>query len=268
MSRNKAMVAGALFVAALSGAPSAAAPVYAGVAGATLLDSGAMVVGGSSPFARTETFEYVRTPDGGYVLLNTITAAKGTYRVAVRFDLDAQWNSLRAEGVGLYGGKPVTITMVRNGKQVDISVKGEEKDLAPVATCDPDCFINMSPSATSMFVMTRHYDFKRGGEQVFRWTGQDLDRERTLSGGQAKLTYRGEIAAAHPDGTALKLRHFTFVELLPGPDGKIFPLDFDLWTDEEHRPFGFRVRQPGGTSSGTVALRQGYESLGDKLFAP
>jgi hypothetical protein len=238
--------------------------LYSGVTGATVLDSGTLVVSGSR-FAREETFEYIRRPDGGITLLNSITAADGSYRVNARFDLDGAWQSQSAHGVGLYDGKTVNIAMVRAGESVAITVTGAGVELRPRAECRPDCFINMSPSATAMFVMTRHYDFKRGGEQEFRWAGQDLDRVRTLSGGRARLTFQGEQAVEGPSG-AMRVRHFTFVELLPAPDGSTFRLDFDLWTDDMHRPLGFRVRVPGA-GGGTVALRKGYERLQRQLMA-
>lgn len=253
-----------LFVCvALMGTQAQAADpaTYAGVGGVKLLDSGLMAVTGGGPFDREENFEVLQRPDGGYTLLNIITAADGRYRVSARFDLDAAWSSQSAHGVGLYGGKPVAITMRRDGKQVRITVKGDGVDLSPTAVCDPDCFINTSPSATAMFVMTRHYDFKKGGEQEFRWTGQDLDQVRTLSGGKARLVFKEEKEVPRWDGSGFALRHFTFVEALPTPNGGTYTLNFDLWTDDMHRPMGFRVRVPGGSAAGVVGFRKGYEDV-------
>ncbi len=238
---------------------------FAGQAGAIILDSGVFVVTGNPLFAREESFEYVRRQDGGVTLLNTITASDGRFRVRARFDLDAQWRSLRASGVGLYDGVPVEIQMRRNGEQVDITVKGEGVNLTPTAVCDPDCFINMSPSSLAMFVMTRHYDEAKGGAQTFRWAGQDLDRVRTLSGGKADLTYQGskvyqrQTLPGRPPRQAT-VRHYTFVELLPLDDGGTFALDFDLWTDADHRPLGFRVRTPGAGTA-TTGFRVGWEGV-------
>jgi hypothetical protein len=239
--------------------------IYAGVAGAKLIDSGAMVVAAGGPFDREESFEYLQRPDGGYVLLNTITAASGAYRVQARFDLDAKWRSESAYGIGLYEGKPVDIAMKAAGKQVKIAVRPRDAAKGgltsdPVAVCDPDCFINMSPSITSMFVMTRHYDFAKGGAQTFRWTGQDLDRVRTLSGGTATLSFKGEVEAARAGGP-LKVRHFTFLETMPNPSGGTYSLDFDLWTDLDHKPLGFRIRFSGGNPSGVVGWRKGFEDV-------
>lgn len=237
----------------------------AGESGATVLDSGVFVVTGNPMFAREESFEYLRRQDGGVTLLNTITATDGRFRVRARFDLDDQWRSLRASGVGLYDGVPVDIQMQRNGAQVDIQVHGEGVHLNPTAVCDPDCFINMSPSSLAMFVMTRHYNEAKGGSQMFRWAGQDLDRVRTLSGGKADLTYRGskvyqrQVVPGDSPRQAT-VRHYTFVELLPMDDGGTFALDFDLWTDGDHRPLGFRVRTPGAGTA-TTGFRVGWEGV-------
>ncbi len=237
----------------------------AALSGATMVDSGVIVITSTPEFAREESFEYVRRPDGGITLLNTITATDGRFRTRARFDMDADWNALSASGLGLYEGVPVEIFMQRNGAQVDIQVHGEGVHLNPTAVCDPDCFINMSPTTLPMFVMTRHYDRATGGVQTFRWTGQDLDRVRTLSGGKANLDFAGEIEvsrAALPgqDPEQVTVLHFTFVEEIPLPDGKYFRLNFDLWTDAEHRPLGFRAMTPG-TTGGTVGFRKGWDDV-------
>ncbi|WP_439532765.1 hypothetical protein [Polymorphobacter sp.] len=247
--------------------------VYAGLSGATLLDSGSMVVAAGGPSAREEAFEYLQRPDGGHVLLNTITAADGKYRVQARFDLDKDWRSENAYGIGLYDGKPVDVVMRLAGREVKISVRPRDAALGglssdPVAVCDPDCFINMSPSITSMFVMTRHYDFARGGAQTFRWTGQDLDRVRTLSGGTATLSFKGEVAATRAGGASMAVRHFTFVERMPDPKGGTYSLNFDMWTDTEHRPLGFKIVFNGGNPSGVVGWRKGYEDVRAVLIPP
>lgn len=242
---------------------------YAGVAGAKVLDSGVMVVTGNPDFAREEAFEYVQRPDGGITLLNTISAGNGSFRVRARFDLDADWQSLSASGLGLYAGVPVVSYMERVGSQVEIQVhslnEGDGVHLTSEAVCDPDCFINMSPSSVAMFVMTRHYDLEKGGVQTFQWAGQDLDKVRTLSGGKANLVYQGEQAvkrAALPEAEAetVTLRHFTFVEELPMPNGGVFKLDFDLWTDLDHWPMGFQVRTPG-TAGATLGFRKGWDDV-------
>ncbi|MBL8630581.1 MAG: hypothetical protein JNM81_13175 [Rhodospirillaceae bacterium] len=235
--------------------------VYAGVAGAKVIDAGAIVVTGGGAFDRTETFEYVRRPDGGITLLNVITATDGAFRVAARFDLDEAWQSQRAVGQGLYNGKPVDLQMQKNGKRVDISISNNGSVTSAEATCDPSCFINMSPSITAMFVMTHHYDLQKKGVQVFQWAGQDLDRVRTLSGGKARLQFDQDQAITRKNGDTLTLRHFTFVEELPGPNGSTFKLDFDLWTDTDARPFGFRVKAANSKGAGLIGFRQGYEDV-------
>lgn len=237
----------------------------AGVSGVKLLDAGVMIVSGPSEFARTEGFEFLQRPDGGVSLLNTITASDGRFRVRARFDYDDAWNSIGANGKGLYDGSTVISTMRVSGTRVDIQVIGDGIDLTRTAACDPDCFVNMSPSAIAMFVMTRHYDETRGGPQTFRWAGQDLDRVRTLSGGTATLSFESERSIPRAYGPEIMVKHFTFVESLQGPDGEPFFLNFDLWTGTDHAPLGFRVMTPGA-SSGTLGFRQGYGDVRDAVL--
>lgn len=261
---------GAVLLTATSAGAQESRATFAGVKGAIVIDSGVMVVESTPDFAREESFEYLRRPDGGVTLLNTVNMTDGRFRVRARFDLDKDWKSLSATGRGLYDGVAVDSRMERAGKVVEIQVTGDGVHLNPTAVCDPDCFINMSPTSLPMFVMTRHYDLEKGGPQLFRWTGQDLDRVRTLSGGTAELTFQGEriLNRAVLPGKAAKtvaVRHFTFVESLPLPDGGRFNLDFDLWTDTEHRPLGFRVRTPG-SPGGTIGFRKAWTDVRGQLM--
>jgi hypothetical protein len=237
----------------------------AGVGGVALVDSGIMVVSGPAQFARTEGFEFVQRRDGGVSLLNTITASDGRFRVRARFDYDDAWNSISANGTGLYDGKPVISTMRVNGTEVDIRVIGDGIDITRTAACDPDCFVNMSPSAIAMFVMTRHYDEAEGGAQTFRWAGQDLDRVRTLTGGTATLSFEGEGLIPRDSGLPIRVKHYTFAESLPVADGHPVILNFDLWTRANHAPLGFRVQTPGATSD-TLGFRQGYDDVRDAIL--
>ena len=59
---------------------SADSTIYAGVSGVAVVDNGTFLVRGAGPFDRQESFEVLRRSDGGFTLLNTITAASGTYR--------------------------------------------------------------------------------------------------------------------------------------------------------------------------------------------
>jgi hypothetical protein len=268
----------ALLALALGSAAPACAnpagPVYAGVSGATLLDSGTIRVDTAGPFGRVESFEYLTRPDGGHVLLNSITALGGGYRLQGRFDLDKAWRSESAQGIGLYEGTPVTVALTAKGPEVGIRVRPQDAGqtgptIDAAAACEPDCFIDMAPSILPMFVMTRHYDFARGGPQTFRWAGQDLQVPRTLSGGIAALSLKAETQAARAGGGSLAVRHFTFVETMPipGPKAGSFSLNFDLWTDTEHRPLGYRVFLPGGDPAGLIGWRTGYEDIRAAMIA-
>ncbi|MFK7954795.1 MAG: hypothetical protein AB8B96_01775 [Lysobacterales bacterium] len=256
-----------LIAALFTGGIHAQTTTYAGISGATLLDAGVMVVDDTGRFARTESFEYLRRSDGGMTLLNTIHAKDGRYRVRGRFDYDAGWNAVSAAGIGLYDDQIVNITLHRRDDIAAIRVDSGEQTLAHTAVCKPDCLLNMSPSALAMFTMTRHYDQSRGGEQLFRWAGQDLDRVRTLSGGTATLSYLGQESIEWGNSRSIAIRHYTFVETFPTEDGGTFSLNFDLWTDNSERPMGFRVLSPGGAPGGIVGFRQGFEDVRNTLTA-
>jgi len=234
--------------------------LYSGVVGASVLDSGVMVVA-SGPNAREETFEYVKRPDGGYSILNTITAANGSYRVNGRFDYDAQWNATSVHGIGVYNGEPVVIALQREPRRVAVTVTGKGKPTRSISVCDPTCLIDMAPSANPMFVMTRHYDFAAAGEQEFLWAGQDLIRPQALTDDHVFIVLKDEPKAKRNDGSELKMRHFFFLENIPQPNGQMFRLEFDIWTDLEHRPIAFRVRPPGSAAVGTVGMRKGFEEV-------
>ncbi len=250
-----------LALLALSRAVAAADPsLYTGVAGAKVIDSGVIVVA-SGPNAREETFEYVQRPEGGFTLLNSMTAANGSYRVNGRFDYDAQWNATAVHGTGFYDGAPVAIAIERKAGKAKITVTGKGKPTTSVSACDPTCLIDMAPSINPMFVMTRHYNFSTGGPQEFLWAGQDLNQARALTDDLVQIELKDETDVTRPGGEKLALRHFYFLENIPLPGGQMFRLAFDIWTDREHRPMAFRVRPPGATAVGTVGLRKGFEDI-------
>jgi hypothetical protein len=257
----------AALIAFVSGLATAATDpgIFAGLSGVAVVDTGTFVVTDAGPFDRQETFEVLRRRDGGYTLVNSITATSGAYRVQGRFDFDGAWNAQDVFGIGLYKDRPVAIAMRRAGKRVDITVTPVDgTDPAPqrlTSACDPSCFIDMSPAILPMFVMTRHYDFAKGGEQRFLWAGQDLDQGRTASGNVVQLRFQGQRAVKRSIGADLQVRHFTFVESIPLPGGGSFSMNFDLWTDLEHAPLAFRAQAPGGRPGGIFGIRRSHEDL-------
>ncbi len=46
-------------------------------------------------------------------------------------------------------------------------------------------------------------------------------------------------------------------------------MEFDLWTDDDDRPMGYRINRTGGKAStaGIVGFRKGYEDVRDRLIA-
>jgi hypothetical protein len=59
------------------------------------------------------------------------------------------------------------------------------------------------------------------------------------------------------------------IERIPTPDGGVFVMEFDLWTDDADRPMGYRINSTGGkpSTSGVFGFRQGYEDVRDQLVA-
>lgn len=271
MDMQHSLVVAAL-AASLAGSPAAADDglTLAGVKGVTVLDAGTFVVGGLPPFARTETFEFLRRPDGGVTLLSATTMTDGTLRVQARYDYDAAWQAVAATGRGLYGDEPVRVDMQARAGAVAIRVRGAATAIAADIPCPRGCFMDMAPSGAPMFVMTRHYDRARGGVQSFQWAAQDLPRPVTSPNDQqAALRLRREVPVRRADGSALTIRDFEMIERIPTPDGGVFVMEFDLWTDAADRPMGYRINSSGGkpSTAGIFGFRQGYEDVRDQLVA-
>jgi hypothetical protein len=236
----------------------------AGVKGVRLLDAGSFVVSGQASTAREETFEFLQRPDGGVTLLSATTMADGSVRVQARYDYDAKWNALAAVGQGVYGDEPVRVEMQASPGAVAIRVRGASTRTDKSVPCPAGCFMDMAPSGSPMFVMTRHYDRAKGGEQSYQWAAQDLPRPFTSPDNQrAALRLRAERAVKRLDGSTVKIRDYEMIERIPTPDGGVFVMEFDLWTDDAERPMGYRINRIGGRppAAPIVGFRRGYEDL-------
>ncbi len=239
-----------------------------GVADVSLLDAGVFLVSGPPQVAREEVFEILRRPDGGVTLLATTTMADGAMRVMSRYDYDARWHALSGAGRGLYDDEAVNIHLNAVAGGVAIQVHGEATVVDARIACASDCLINMAPSASPMFVMTRRYDRVKAGTQTFQWAAQDLSRARTSPDNQtAELRLRSEVTLKRADSSSLTIRAYEMVERIPTPDGGVFVMEFDLWTDDADRPMGFRINRVGGRSStsGAVGFRRGFEDIREQL---
>ena len=235
-----------------------------GVKGVRLLDAGIFAVSGGASTAREETFEFLRRPDGGVTLLSATTMNDGSARVQARYDYDAAWKAVTAYGQGVYGDEPVQVEMRTSPGAVAIRVRGAKTALDKSVPCPAGCFMDMAPSGSPMFVMTRHYDRAKGGEQSFQWAAQDLPRPFTSPDNQrAALKLRAELAAKRADGSSLKIRDYEMIERIPTPDGGLFVMEFDLWTDDAERPMGYRINKVGGKppAAPIVGFRRGYEDI-------
>ena len=235
-----------------------------GVKGVRLLDAGIFVVSGGASTAREETFEFLQRPDGGVTLLSATTMNDGTARVQARYDYDAAWKAVAAYGQGIYGDEPVQLDMRTTPGAVAIRVRGAKTTIDKSVPCPGGCFMDMAPSGSPMFVMTRHYDRAKGGEQSFQWAAQDLPRPLTSPDNQrAALRLRRELPVKRADGSSLRIRDYEMIERIPTPDGGLFVMEFDLWTDETERPMGYRINKVGGKppAAAILGFRRGYEDI-------
>ena len=178
-------------LAALPAAADDPGVTLSGVRDVKLLDAGIFVVSGMPAFAREETFEFLRRPDGGVTLLSATTMNDGAVRVQARYDYDAAWKAVAAWGQGVYGDEPVQVDMRHTPGAVAIRVRGAKTAIDKTMPCPAGCFMDMAPSGSPMFVMTRHYDRAKGGEQSFQWAAQDLPQ----AADQPRQPARGAAAA-------------------------------------------------------------------------
>jgi hypothetical protein len=252
------MLATAVPVAAQEGV------TLSGVKGVRMLDAGIFVVSGGASTAREETFEFLQRPDGGVTLLSATTMNDGSARVQARYDYDGAWKAVAAWGQGLYGDEPVQVDMRTTPGAVAIRVRGAKTTLDKSVPCPSGCFMDMAPSGSPMFVMTRHYDRAKGGEQSFQWAAQDLPRPFTSPDNQrAALKLRRELPVKRADGSSLRIRDYEMIERIPTPDGGVFVMEFDLWTDDAERPMGYRINRIGGKppAAAIVGFRRGHEDI-------
>jgi len=221
--------------------------------GDTLEDSDLLVMTGGA-FARTEAFEVVRNPDGGSVLTSITVGANASYRVQMRIRYDAEDQSVRATGLGNYGGEPIDVMITKADDVARIVAEGTEFSADQTAPCD-ECQFDMSPSATPMFVMTRLYDETRGGKQTFRWVARALIGDQVLLDGAARLLKIGDFVF-EKGGQSVPVKQYAFVERLKNEQiGAYFYVTFNLYTTPDGRPLGFAT---GGETRGE---RRGYEGI-------
>lgn len=249
-----------------SGQPATAAEqlVLAGVRNVKLLDAGSFVVTGLPPFAREETFEFLQRADGGMTLLSATTMTDGAMRVQARYDYDADWRAIVAVGQGVYGEEPVRVELMATDKSVTIRVRGAATEIDKKIPCADGCFMDLAPSGSPMFVMTRHYDHALGGTQSFQWAAQDLSQPLTSPDNQtAELRLRRELPVRRADGSTITIFDYEMIERILTPDRGVFVMEFDLWTDDAGRPMGYRINKVGGkpATSGILGFRKGYDDV-------
>lgn len=223
------------------------AVTLSGLNNVQLLDAGIFVVSGAPSAARTETFEFLRQRDGSITLVSATTMADGSFRVQARYDYDKTWQAVAAVGQGVYEGEPVVVDMQSLAGRVAIRVRGTTTTFDKSIPCPDGCFMDMAPSGSPMFVMTRRYAHAKGGTQSFQWAAQDLPRPFTSPDNQrAELRLRRELPVKRSDGSAMIIRDYEMIERIPMANGGVFIMEFDLWTDSDERPMGYRINTIAG----------------------
>lgn len=224
--------------------------LFALEAGDRIEDAGVLTVQ-SGRLARSEAFEVVRRADGGRVVTSVITADDGSYKVEGRWVYNADEVAVRADGIGSYNGVSATIELVANPPVAKISAESGDVTRSLPATCDPDCLLDMAPSAVAMFSMTRQHTKPVGEIQTYRWLGQGLAVDQVLLEGAADMRLLKTQAVGQ-----LRVSQYHFVEhLTDAQTGEKRSFGFNLWVDAEHKPLAF------GMISGTLGVRVGYESV-------
>lgn len=205
----------------------------------------------SGRFARSEAFEVVRLADGGRVVTSVITAGDNSYRVEGRWEYDANEQAVRADGKATYGDMPASIALEARAPTATIAVESGDVTRSLPASCNPDCLLDMAPSAVAMFSMTRQHNKPLGEIQTYRWLGQGLIMDQVLLEGKADMRLLATKAVAGVD-----VSHYHFTEYLTDAQtGEKRSFAFNLWVDAEHRPLAF------GMTSGTLGVRDGYDSV-------
>ena len=245
------------------------AVTLSGVKDVQLLDAGMFVVSGAPSAARTETFEFLQHRDGSVTLLSATTMSDGSVRVQARYDYDKAWRAVSAAGQGIYGDDPVRVDMQALPDRVTIRVRGAKTTIDKSIPCPDGCFMDMAPSGSPMFVMTRLYDRAKGGSQSFQWAAQDLPRPFTSPDNQrAELRLRRELPVKRSDGSELLIRDYEMIERIPMPNGGMFVMEFDLWTDASERPMGYRINSVAGKppAAPIVTFRAGFDDVRSQVI--
>jgi hypothetical protein len=234
----------------------------------SLVDEGVFVVSGRPGTARAEEFSIYKRPDGGYTLLNSITADDDSYVASGTWNFDAQWRAISANGQSDVNGLKRKIEVKREnspeGPIVRIKRQTVPKDGDNIrieeftALCDMDCLIDMAPAALPMAVMPRRYDMAKGGEQMFKWVGVSFTDDRILTDGGAALWLNRMQEAG-----GQQISHWRFREDLPGANGQRMEMNMHLWTDAKVtlRKFGVgRTEKPT-----TIGIRETDERLSAQM---
>lgn len=198
------------------------------------LDEATLQIRGGEPLFDRDEHVRIEALHDGFRIHSDIAALDGSYRFSCRFDYGPDWlpRAARAEGTRARGALQVSI-LPRDGTALVESREADKPLASRVLDMPAGCLIDLEPSALPMWAMTRRYDRQRGGVQHFQWIGRSLTRDLVLEGGRTALSLRRSDATGE---------YFEISEELPGPDGGVFRVEFELTTSAAGWLQAFEVR--------------------------
>ena len=222
--------------------------------GDVLEDHGVITVA-EGLFARRESFEAVRHSDGRRTVTSVSVGLNNPYRVEGRWSYDSDGQAVSATGKANYDGLPADVSIRANPPTATISVRSISEDRSVIAPCNPDCLIDLAPSALPMFSMTRQFRGEFHDRQTYRWIAHALIVDQSLLEGRAELElHKTQFVLGE------RVSQYIFVETMKNEDsGEITSFPFNLYVTTDHSPLAF------ATKGGTVGTRSGFELLVDKM---
>jgi hypothetical protein len=200
-----------------------------------LLDAGCCNIRGGPMFDRDESFQIYSRPEG-FLVDSWIQSTLGEFEFRCCFEFDEQWLPRRVAARGRSGDTRVDVSICADLDAAHLTFS-EADGSAAQETLEfaRGHLLDLEPSVIPMWAMTRRYDQQTGGEQSFFWAGRSLTRGFALQGG------RTDIHLTEKSGQG---DSFKFTEVLTGPDGAPFHVNFELENDVHGWLQGFTVRTP------------------------
>lgn len=200
-----------------------------------LLDVGCCNIRGGPMFDRDESFQIYSRPEG-FLVDSRIQSTLGQFEFRCCFEFDEHWLPRQVAARGRSDDAKVEVTIRADADAAHLTFTGADGSVAEETLgFARGHLLDLEPSVIPMWAMTRRYDQQTGGEQSFFWAGRSLTRGFSLQGG------RTDIHLTEKTGQG---ESFSFTEVLTGPDGTPFHVNFELENDVDGWLQGFTVSTP------------------------